>query len=67
MSGEPTHQPERAVWGHCPECWRVCVVFNNYEVWPLVRCECGWVGGTLGLIGHTRITGHASGPWQEER
>ena len=52
---EPTHQPARVIAGHCPECDAPCVVFNNYEVWPLVECRCGWAGGTLDLADRVRI------------
>lgn len=41
--------------GQCPECKRVVVVFNSHEVWPLVRCSCGWAGGTTDIDNHTRL------------
>jgi hypothetical protein len=49
VSEQPTHQPERVISGHCPDCRRVAVVFNNHEAWPAVRCVCGWAGATTGL------------------
>lgn len=52
---QPTHQPERVVAGNCPDCGRVCVVFNNHEVWPLVVCCCGWTGATTDVRRHTRL------------
>lgn len=52
---EPTHQPARVVAGHCPWCLRVVVVFNNYECWPAVVCECGWKGPTFAIANHTRL------------
>lgn len=52
---EPTHQPSRVIVGHCPECSEVVVVFNNYEVWPIVSCKCGWRGATTQIRNHTRL------------
>lgn len=53
---EPTHQPARVIVGHCPDCKRVVVVFNNHEVWPLVVCHgCGWHGATTAILHHTRL------------
>lgn len=43
---DKTHTPARVIVGHCPDCRGVLVVENNYEVWPLVYCCCGWVGAT---------------------
>lgn len=55
MRDEPTHQPSRVLTGHCPECRRVVVLFNNYEVWPLIKCECGWRGATDRIDNSTRL------------
>lgn len=52
---EPTYQPARVIAGHCPECKRVVVVFNNHEVWALVKCDCGWAGATTQILNHTRL------------
>lgn len=54
MAEQPTLQPERVLLGHCPECERVVLVQNNRETWPLVRCACGWVGGTTDVANRTR-------------
>ena len=50
---EPILQPYRVIVGHCPACNSVLVVLNNYETWPPVRCQCGWVGGTQGVANRT--------------
>lgn len=55
MAEQPTHQPERAIAGHCPACGAVTIVFNNHEVWPLVNCKCGWAGGTGSVVNRTRL------------
>lgn len=49
-----TLQPERVLVGNCPECDRVCVVFNNHEGWPLVACSCNWRGTTTELANRAR-------------
>lgn len=51
---EPTHQPERAIIGHCPRCQRVVIIFNNHEVWSYVRCACGWHGDTSAIANRER-------------
>lgn len=50
----PIRQPARVIVGHCPDCAAVLVVENNYEVWPLVRCRCGWGGDTHAISNRTR-------------
>lgn len=52
---EQTHQPSRIIVGHCPECKEVVVLFNNYEVWPLFKCKCGWKGSTDAVDNKTRL------------
>lgn len=47
-------QSERVMVGWCPNCRRVVVVLNNYEVWPLVDCACGAQYPTTLLIGAVR-------------
>lgn len=66
---EPTHQPARAIAGHCPVCLRLCIVFNNHEVWPLVVCECGWKGGTDQVGNRTRYErgGYVEDVWGSGR
>lgn len=66
MSGEePTHQPARVIAGNCPECGRLCVLFNNHEVWSLFRCSCGWVGATGEVVDYVRRD--AKMPWEMKR
>jgi hypothetical protein len=68
MTLGPVHQPERAIVGHCPACLRVVMIENNHEVWPPIRCECGWHGDTTELRNKRRferglddvITGHGA-------
>lgn len=55
-----THQPERLLAGRCPDCRRLVVVFNNYESWPLVACECGWEGPTGDVAERIRIDRHGT-------
>jgi hypothetical protein len=33
----------------------VLIVMNDYEVWPLVMCHCGWAGGTGALLNYHRV------------
>lgn len=49
------YTPRRAVYGWCPECGTLLVIHNDYEVWPLAICSCGWADGTTALVDHTRI------------
>lgn len=49
-----TYQAARVIVGHCPECMRVVVVFNNFESWPLVTCTCGWQGQTTDVRNRVR-------------
>lgn len=51
---DKTRQPARVLVGHCPECRDALVVENNYEVWPLVYCRCGWVGPTTDVENRAR-------------
>jgi hypothetical protein len=58
---EPVVSAERIIVGHCPnpDCGpfggQPIAVFNNHEVWPLVRCpSCGWVGDTTALVNRVR-------------
>lgn len=44
--GRFTYSASRVLAGHCPECGKVLVVFNDGESWPLVACSCGWRGAT---------------------
>lgn len=55
MTEQPTLQSERVIVGHCPECARVAVVLNSHEVWPVVRCACGWAGATTELDHKVRM------------
>ena len=52
-----TYTAERVLVGNCPECGRVCVVFNDRETWPVVACPCGWRADTLSLDNRHRIEG----------
>jgi len=36
---------QRLAAGYCPSCGRLLAIFNEYGVWPLVECSCGWHGG----------------------
>lgn len=47
-------QPARVIIGHCPECGKVLIVTNNYEVWPLVECHCGWISDTQAIKNRAR-------------
>ncbi len=51
---ERISQPARVIVGHCPDCRNVLVVANEYEVWPWVRCSCGWGGDTQAIENRAR-------------
>ena len=54
MTDRRITQPARVIVGHCPECRKVLVVANDYEVWPLVRCACEWAGGADEIANRAR-------------
>lgn len=54
MHSSDTHTATRVVVGHCPDCGRVVVVFNNLESWPLAVCSCGWHGAMTEIHNATR-------------
>ncbi len=51
---EKTRQPSRVVVGHCPECSRVIVIENEYDVWPPATCVCGWADSTGAIANRVR-------------
>lgn len=56
------HNPQRAVVGLCPDCERVIVITNDFEVWDLAECPCGWAGGTDAIKQYIRLEkGNISG------
>lgn len=46
--------PARAIVGLCPTCEGVVVVTNDYEVWDLATCPCGWADATTALVQRLR-------------
>lgn len=61
MEDQRVYQPARLIVGWCPECGRLVVIHNDHEVWPLAKCDCGWVSGTGGLVDQARFERDYSG------
>jgi endogenous inhibitor of DNA gyrase (YacG/DUF329 family) len=55
-----TEQPARILVGHCPQCGDPVLIQNNFEMWPLVYCRCGFVGDTWSIVNRVRIENY----WQ---
>ncbi len=48
-------QPNRVIVGHCPSCWRVIVILNDYGTWPVAQCACGWASTTHDVAHRVRF------------